>query len=95
MDLADGNIYGQGRFGIWSIRFSGDGRELVAGTNANSIIVYDIESRRVLHRIVGHKDDVNAVCFADSTAPHILFSGSDDSVIKVCGFTIETSPGQC
>ncbi|GAW21346.1 hypothetical protein ANO14919_108650 [Xylariales sp. No.14919] len=70
-------------FGIWSIRFSGDGRELVAGTNANSIIVYDIESRRVLHHIEGHEDDVNAVCFADKSSPHILYSGSDDTTIKV------------
>ncbi|KAI1436909.1 WD40-repeat-containing domain protein [Xylaria sp. CBS 124048] len=70
-------------FGIWSIRFSGDGRELVAGTNANSIIVYDIESRRVLHHIEGHENDVNAVCFADKSSPHILYSGSDDATIKV------------
>lgn len=70
-------------FGIWSIRFSGDGRELVAGTSARSIIVYDIESRRVLHHIEGHEDDVNAVCFADRSSPHILYSGSDDTTIKV------------
>ncbi|KAI8627826.1 WD40-repeat-containing domain protein [Xylariaceae sp. FL1651] len=73
----------RGTFGIWSIRFSGDGRELVAGTNANSIIVYDIETRRVLHHIEGHDDDVNAVCFADKSSPHILYSGSDDTTIKV------------
>ncbi|KAH9884025.1 WD40-repeat-containing domain protein [Xylariomycetidae sp. FL2044] len=73
----------RGPFGIWSIRFSGDGTELVAGTNANSIIVYDIESRRVLHQIEGHDDDVNAVCFADKSSPHILYSGSDDTTIKV------------
>lgn len=69
--------------GIWSIRFSGDGRELVAGTNQNSLVVYDIESRRVLHYIEGHKDDVNAVCFADKSSPHIIYSGSDDATIKV------------
>ncbi|KAK8104005.1 LEC14B protein [Apiospora kogelbergensis] len=70
-------------FGIWSIRFSGDGRELVAGTNADSIVVYDIESRRVLHQIRGHENHVNAVCFADKQSPHILYSGSDDTTIKV------------
>ncbi|KAG6008412.1 hypothetical protein E4U43_000154, partial [Claviceps pusilla] len=72
-----------GGFGIWSIRFSGDGRELVAGTSANSLVVYDIESRRVLHHIEGHDDHVNAVCFADKSSPHILYSGSDDATIKV------------
>ncbi|TAQ85491.1 hypothetical protein B7494_g6187 [Chlorociboria aeruginascens] len=74
---------GRGSFGIWSIRYSGDGRELVAGTSGGSIVVFDIESRRTLHRIFGHDEDVNAVCFADSSSPHILYSGSDDTTIKV------------
>lgn len=74
---------GRGHFAIWSIRFSGDGRELIAGNNASSIIVYDIESRRVLHNVQGHQDDVNAVCFADPKDPHVIYSGSDDQVIKV------------
>ncbi|KAL5331480.1 hypothetical protein ACEPPN_001011 [Leptodophora sp. 'Broadleaf-Isolate-01'] len=85
---APGGEFNQGRrlagsFGIWSIRYSGDGRELVAGTTGGSIVVYDIESRRVLHRIFGHHDDVNAVCFADKASPHILYSGSDDTTLKV------------
>ncbi|PKS12068.1 hypothetical protein jhhlp_001364 [Lomentospora prolificans] len=71
------------RFGIFSVRFSGDGRELVTGTNYRSIIVYDIETRTPLHKVKGHDADVNAVCFADISSPHILYSGSDDSVIKV------------
>ncbi|KAI2782185.1 WD40 repeat-like protein [Daldinia loculata] len=79
----NGRVTWRGGFGIFSIRFSGDGRELVAGTNASSIVVYDIESRQVLHTIEGHDDDVNAVCFADKSSPHILYSGSDDATIKV------------
>lgn len=70
-------------FAIFSVRFSGDGRELVAGTNASTIIVYDIESRQVLHSFEGHKHDVNAVCFGDKESPHLLYSGSDDATIKV------------
>ncbi|KAL5398913.1 hypothetical protein PMIN04_009478 [Paraphaeosphaeria minitans] len=70
-------------FGIWSIRFSGDGREIVAGTGDNSVYVYDIERRQSVLRIPGHEDDVNAVCFGDSQSPHILYSGSDDTTIKV------------
>ncbi|KAJ4201027.1 hypothetical protein NW767_007163 [Fusarium falciforme] len=86
LDLDDGTRHGwHGRrgFGIWSVRFSGDGRELVAGTSAASLVVYDIESRTVLHHVRGHQDDVNAVCFADKMSPHILYSGSDDTTIKV------------
>lgn len=68
---------------IWSIRFSGDGREIVAGTGDNSVYVYDIERRQSILRIPGHEDDVNAVCFGDSQSPHILYSGSDDTTLKV------------
>lgn len=68
---------------IWSIRFSGDGREIVAGTSARSVHVYDIESRQSVLSIEGHGDDVNAVCFGDTSSPHILYSGSDDTLIKV------------
>lgn len=70
-------------FGVWSVRFSGDGRELVAGTGDNSVYVYDIESRQSILRIPGHTNDVNAVCFGDHSSPHILYSGSDDHLIKV------------
>ena len=28
-------------------------------------------------------DDVNAVCYGDKSSPHILYSGSDDTVIRV------------
>ncbi|TPX63555.1 hypothetical protein SpCBS45565_g06525 [Spizellomyces sp. 'palustris'] len=70
-------------FGIWSIRFSGDGREIVAGTSNNLIVVYDIETRSILHQIPGHTDDVNAVCYAEPMSSHVLFSASDDSFVKV------------
>ncbi|KAF2741556.1 WD40 repeat-like protein [Polyplosphaeria fusca] len=72
-----------GDFGIWSIRFSGDGREIVAGTGDDSVYVYDIERRQSILRIPGHQDDVNAVCFGDAHSPHILYSGSDDTTLKV------------
>jgi DDB1- and CUL4-associated factor 11 len=70
-------------FPIYSVRFSGDGRELIAGTGADSVVVYDIESRRVLHHVRGHDNDVNAVAFADKSSSHIIYSGSDDTTIKV------------
>ncbi|GAB7353573.1 hypothetical protein MBLNU459_g4000t2 [Dothideomycetes sp. NU459] len=82
---------GQGRrggrnwshFGIWSLRYSGDGREIVAGTSDESVYVYDIETRQSILRIHGHTDDVNAVCYGDKSSPHILYSGSDDTTLKV------------
>ncbi|OBT49465.1 hypothetical protein VE00_00329 [Pseudogymnoascus sp. WSF 3629] len=70
-------------FGIFSIRFSGDGRELVAGTSSESILVHDIESRQTILEINGHEDEVNAVCFADKSSSNIIFSGSDDNLVKI------------
>ncbi|KXS15327.1 WD40 repeat-like protein [Gonapodya prolifera JEL478] len=69
-------------FGLWSVRFSADARELVAGASDGNIFVYDIERKEVLLRIDGHDEDVNAVCFADEST-NVLFSGSDDSFVKV------------
>lgn len=68
--------------GIWSIRFSNDAREIVAGAGDCSMYIYDIETKSVVLGVKGHKDDVNAVCFADQSS-NVLFSGSDDCLIKV------------
>lgn len=77
---------GRGRMnynnGIWSIRFSNDAREIVAGAGDCSMYIYDIETKSVVLGVKGHEDDVNAVCFADQSS-NVLFSGSDDCVIKV------------
>jgi WD40 repeat protein len=45
--------------------------------------VYDVEIRKIVLNLTGHTDDVNVVCFADPLSPNVLFSGSDDSVVKV------------
>ncbi len=74
---------GRNGFGIWSLRFSGDGRELVAGTSDHSVVVYDLERRESVLKLLNHDDDVNAVCFGDKSSPHILYSGSDDQTLRV------------
>ncbi|KAK9457847.1 WD40-repeat-containing domain protein [Dipodascopsis uninucleata] len=74
--------HGSRSYGIWSIRFSSDSREIVAGASDRCMYVYDIESRKVLLQLEGHTDDVNAVCFGDESG-NILYSGSDDQLIKV------------
>ncbi|KAJ3014183.1 UNVERIFIED_CONTAM: DDB1- and CUL4-associated factor 11 [Siphonaria sp. JEL0065] len=68
--------------GIWSIRLSDDGKEVVAGASEGLIFVYDVEYNRVVHRVQAHNDDVNAVTFADQSS-NLLLSGSDDGLIKV------------
>ena len=70
-------------FGIWSLRFSGDSREIIAGAHYGSIYVYDIESQQRMLAVSGHDDDVNGVAFADAASSHVFISGSDDSYLKV------------
>lgn len=41
-------------FGIFSVKFSTDGRELVAGSSDDSIYVYDLEANRVSLRTIAH-----------------------------------------
>jgi WD repeat-containing protein 23 len=42
---------------IWSIRFSSDGKEVVAGAGNGQIMVYDIEAERRSLAVAGHADD--------------------------------------
>lgn len=42
-------------FGIWSLKFSHDGRELVAGTSNRSIYVYDLEANEPTFRVTAHE----------------------------------------
>ncbi|KAK1437258.1 hypothetical protein QVD17_03047 [Tagetes erecta] len=81
LDFADDNGLGYS-FGIFSAKFSNDGRELVAGSSDDSVYVYDIEANRVSLRIQAHTSDVNTVCFADESS-NLIYSGSDDSLCKV------------
>ncbi|XP_028946975.2 LEC14B homolog isoform X4 [Malus domestica] len=69
-------------FGIFSVKFSTDGRELVAASSDASIYVYDLQANKVSLRIPAHQSDVNTVCFADETG-HLIYSGSDDNLCKV------------
>ncbi|ONK78572.1 uncharacterized protein A4U43_C02F20230 [Asparagus officinalis] len=77
-------------FGIFSVKFSTDGRELVAGSNDDAIYIYDLEANKVTSRFEAHLDDVNTVTFADETG-NLIYSGSDDTLCKIwdrrCFFT--------
>ena len=68
---------------VWSVRFSTDAKELVAGANDGQMFVFDLETQRTILRVNAHTDDVNAVAFADTSSSNLLLSGSDDSFIKV------------
>jgi WD40 repeat protein len=53
---------------IWSLRFSADQRELVAGASSGQIMVYDIEARQRILNVYGHDDDGELVVMLESRA---------------------------
>eukprot|EP01006_Ploeotia_vitrea_P049039 TRINITY_DN67305_c8_g13_i1.p1 TRINITY_DN67305_c8_g13~~TRINITY_DN67305_c8_g13_i1.p1 ORF type:complete len:572 (-),score=38.39 TRINITY_DN67305_c8_g13_i1:128-1843(-) len=79
LDTTDWNTH----FCAFSIRFSPDSREVLAGTNHAKVFVYDLEANQLALQAEGHRRDVNAVCFAEEDANNILFSGSDDCLCLV------------
>uniref|UniRef100_A0A5B6YVN8 LEC14B homolog n=1 Tax=Davidia involucrata TaxID=16924 RepID=A0A5B6YVN8_DAVIN len=86
-EIHDGLVFsddddGDYSFGIFSVKFSTDGQELVAACSDGSIYVYDLEANKLTLRIPAHKSDVNTVCFADESG-HLIYSGSDDNLCKV------------
>ncbi|ORY49807.1 WD40 repeat-like protein [Rhizoclosmatium globosum] len=56
--------------------------EVIIGASNGLLYVLDIETNTILHRVKAHRDDVNAVTFAD-TSSNLLLSGSDDCTIKI------------
>ncbi|KAH6799692.1 hypothetical protein C2S51_036176 [Perilla frutescens var. frutescens] len=69
-------------FGIFSLKFSTDGQEVVAGSSNGDIHVCDLKASKVSLRISAHMSDINSVCFVDESG-HLVCSGSDDSFCKV------------
>jgi WD repeat-containing protein 23 len=66
-----------------SVRFSPGGDELLVGAKDNCVYIYDIATSKPILRLRGHTDEVNAICYGDSNSPHLIYSGSDDTTIKV------------
>ena len=42
---------------IWSVRFSADQKEIVAGAGSGQIMIYDIEAKRRILNIAAHNQD--------------------------------------
>ena len=82
---AEGGYHGYGfHFGVFCWKFSGDGNELVCVTNTAQIIVYDLNQHAKVWNIYDtHDNDINTVCFANRNNSNILFTGSDDRIIKI------------
>jgi len=70
------------RFCCFSIKFSPDSKEILAGCSDLSLYVYDLAANRRVIRVPAHDEDVNTVAWADSTS-QLLLSGSDDALVKL------------
>lgn len=70
--------------GIMSVKFSGDAKSIVCGTKAADILLYDMVAGRMQDRVSNaHDDEINSVCFANRQHSNIVFTGSDDTMVKV------------
>lgn len=67
-----------------SIKFSGDSREVLGGSKSGQILIYDMVQNRVNTIVSGaHDDEINTVCWANRETSNLLYTGSDDSFVKV------------
>ncbi|GAB4842405.1 hypothetical protein Ancab_012376 [Ancistrocladus abbreviatus] len=81
LDLSGGDGGDDDLFGIFSVKFSTDGREIVAAGSVDAIYIYDLVVNRPALKIHAHEADVNTVCFVDESG-NVIYSGSDDSFCK-------------
>jgi len=70
------------QFCIFSVTFSNDDTEILGGSNDGCLYIYNRLNDRRTVRIAAHDNDVNSVCFLDSTT-QVLASASDDGLCKV------------
>ena len=81
---SDRRMHRRREFGTWCAKLSAGGREVVAGCSNDCVMVYDVERRETVAQQTAHTDDINAVTFLDlDRSPHLVASGSDDTLIKV------------
>ncbi len=66
---------------FWSVAFSPDGKRLAAGTHEKRVVVFDLATSSVLHRLEGHSELVMGVAF--SPDGRLIASASDDKTIRI------------
>ncbi len=69
------------RFTHTSLAFSEDGSQLAVVTYDGQAVIWDVDSGRMLKRLVGHTDRVTALCYAPGEPR--LVSGSADKTLRI------------
>ena len=74
------NMFGRSDefFGIWSLKFSPDSCEVLAGGTGGLVLVYDLNKGKVHMKVQKHLNDVNSVCWANREHSNLIYTGSDD-----------------
>lgn len=73
------------RSGIFSLRFSPCGQNIIGGCNNSLIYMVDRETHavRMINAERNHKTDINAVSFVSDQDSNIFVSGCNDGVLKL------------
>ncbi|KAJ1915283.1 general transcription repressor [Mycoemilia scoparia] len=79
--LCDDNQSKQSDLYIRSVCFSPDGKYLVTGAEDKLIRVWDIETRRIFHRLEGHEQDIYSLDFSPNGTT--ILSGSGDRTVRL------------
>jgi WD repeat-containing protein 23 len=82
-----------GRFCLFSSEFSPSSTEILAGASDHCIYLYDLERKLRTHRIRGHADDVNSICWLDAGG-QLFASGSDDRLVMLWDRRLVSAGGQ-
>jgi WD40 repeat protein len=67
--------------GVNYVSFSPDGRYLASASSDNTVILWSMESQKMMKMLQGHYDRVNSVVF--SVDSKILVSCSNDTTIRL------------
>jgi len=70
------------RTAVFSLRFTPDDSEIIAGANNGTIFIFDRERNERTLMIDAHEDDLSSVCLA-SESGEIIYSGGEDGPIKI------------
>ncbi|MDJ0661112.1 MAG: AAA family ATPase [Crocosphaera sp.] len=65
---------------VFSVAFSSDGKQIVSGSEDNTVAVWDVEKQQKLHTLKGHIDRIRSVAFINSDQT-IASAGEDQKMI--------------
>ncbi len=65
----------------YSVAFSPDGRLLAAGTHETRVVVFDLATSQVVHRLEGHTEPVHDVAFSPDS--RLIASASWDKTVRI------------